>query len=375
MLQKTKGQSISQFPKYLKKVKLTIPTLALPYIDFFTNHSPKILDDLEIDQTDIGLYQWIDSMTVNVAFNFCKSLQKLTAVRLMFAEEFLESGERIDLFYQILNVLTGERKFQNCSALHRAKVEYDRVAVDICIAGSNLSYEYSVGCEDYQNQSIAAPSDLNQLSRVNEFKVSTAFYDVHYIPTNYLDYVQKYCPRLTQFCVDIRSRSDFFLKAECLETSKSSMKNMTHITVDNAEYSKKLMNILIDYFPRIKVLNFTVDPLFEETKKVVFNLSKFKYLRTLIINIHGGHRGSPYSFFIRYRDNKRLLYYTLEELMGWGQADKTGNNFRLISADDMQRGLEDEKRKDKYAIYVEGHQQLVQLELMKRKENYARVVL
>lgn len=39
----------------MKTSKLTMLTLILPYIHFFTNNNPKGLNDIEINQTDIGL--------------------------------------------------------------------------------------------------------------------------------------------------------------------------------------------------------------------------------------------------------------------------------------------------------------------------------
>ncbi|CAO3652851.1 unnamed protein product [Mucor hiemalis] len=148
---------------------------------------------------------------------------------------------------------------------------------------------------------------------------------------------------------------------------------MTHITLDRLRCSQKLLDDLFDYFPKIEVLNVSVDGSHTETTEIRINLLKFKYLRTLIINLQGTVRSPPASFFLQYIDSERQMYYSLDEYVGWKYDDKNANNFRLISADDMQEGLKDEKMKKKYAIYVEGHRQLIKIELIKGNRSSAIV--
>ncbi|CAO3653667.1 unnamed protein product [Mucor hiemalis] len=368
-----KGRPISHFLKYLKVMKLFIPTLTTLYIDFIINHIPKSLNDIEIKQSLISLDKWIDVTTLDVALNLCKSLQKLSTVRLAFINEGAMNGEKIDLFYQILAVLTENREFHNCSALHKARLDVDHLGVDIRIAESILSYQYYVGSEDH-GRNIATPSDLSQLSKVNTFKISTVINNPYSLPKNYLEYVKKHCPRLTRFHV-CDYKWDYFLKAECLDLSKPSIYNMTHITLDRVQYTQKLVDDLMDYFPKTKVLNFGVDGLHTETTNIRFNLLKFKCLHTLIIKLQIGPRSPPGSFFLRYMNNKRRLsHYSLENYVEWRRhGDKNENSFRFISADDMQEGLQDEKMKNKFAIHVEGQQQLVKIKLMIGDRTYAKV--
>ncbi|CAO3653366.1 unnamed protein product, partial [Mucor hiemalis] len=357
IIHKMKGRPISHFFKYLKVMRLYIPALTTPYIDFITNHIPKSLNEIEIYQRKVSLYDWIDFTTMNTALNLCKSLQKLKAVRLTFVNNGVMNSEKIDLFHHILNELIGKREFHNRSTLHKARVDFDDVGVDIRIAGSNLSYKYYVGNEDDQSCNIATPSDLIQLSKADTFKVWTFINAYHSLPKNYLDYVKKHCPLLTQFHI-YGYRKDCFLKAECLGLSKPSTDNMTHITLDRLRYSQKLMDDLLDYFPKIEVVNVSVEGSHAETTEIRINLFKFKYLRTFIINLQGMVGSPPASFFLQYIDSERQKYYSLEEYVGWRYDDKNENKFRLISADDMQKGLEDKNMKKKYAIYVEGHQHL-----------------
>lgn len=95
--------------KYLKILKLVIPTTKKLYKDFFKYHSIKSLDDVEIHITGTGLYKWIDVAGVDMCLkDFC--LQKNKTARLTFADEDLVDSTEIDLFSQVLNCGHGEKR-------------------------------------------------------------------------------------------------------------------------------------------------------------------------------------------------------------------------------------------------------------------------
>lgn len=79
--------SIAKSLDNLKKVKLSIPKLTIPYIEFFTNHSPDSLDEVSIDIAQIGMHEWIEDVTLDVALKLCRHLQRLKSVRLSFRGE------------------------------------------------------------------------------------------------------------------------------------------------------------------------------------------------------------------------------------------------------------------------------------------------
>lgn len=360
-----KGRPVLPHAKYLKKLKLAIPRMTTLYKDFFEYHSLESLEDVEIYTSKLGLYNWISAAGTNIIQNFCKSLQKFKSVRLTFADEGLVDSKKIDLFYEVLNAFRGQREFRHHSIVHRARTMYDGKGVDIRITGSKIQYTYCFKIEDHQNSNITAPSDLNQLAKVDTFKVLVDYEDMHGIPTKYLDHVKRYCPSLTEFYIDCDSW-DYFFKAECLDRTKPSVENMTHMVVDGPEVTQEVLDSLFCYFPKIEVLNLGV---YDGSKKekISFNLSKFQHLHTFIIDLRGHSRLPAGPFVLEYMDGKRLLNYFLYlEWFGQGR-----NSFDRISDDMMQEELEGAGKDDTYVFHVKGPPQLAKLELRKNRVAYA----
>lgn len=185
MIQKVDKQNLTvpQFLNKLKKLKITLPTLTTPYIDFFMNHCPESLQDVDIYFMQTGIHQWIENMTMNAIFDFCKSLQKFNSIQLMFAVEPIGDHQEIDSFHQILHALTGERNISTRSLVHKDSDKINAIGALICINGSELDYEYCFRIEgdnftdeeflENNLHPVLSASTLEQLAKVNNFKIWT----------------------------------------------------------------------------------------------------------------------------------------------------------------------------------------------------------
>lgn len=381
MVQKLKDEnsSISDFLKNLKKLTLSVPWLTAPYMDFFINHCPKSLNHVGIQSKQFGMHGWVLSETLDVVLDFCKSLQRLTKVTLWFDEEsVIEHGE-IDLFYQILDTLTGSREFKTRSVVHKDREELVSTGVAIEIAGSELYYEYCYDIEEFMSectseQSHSAPSalSLKQLALVNKFNIWTAdyFYEYGGIPKYYLEYTKKFLPKIRLFQYQCASKKCYF-EAECLSNDQS-LQKMTQVSLDGFDYPQRALYDLPTYFPRTEILSFVLNFRNEQAK---FELANFKHLHTLVIGVDYISDFNDNPVFLQYTDINQETTLCLLKIKTATDGDVTGIKLENISADIKQKLLKSVDTKYGYTISVKASNQLKRIEWKYYDRTYANLEL
>lgn len=288
---KKQGLTISQYFKNLKILKLAIPWLTAPYIDFLTEHRPQSIDDIDIHFTESSIDGWSKFAPLDVALNLYKSLQNLTNIRFrfdafkMFDQEEVILHEDIDLFYQILHAFTGDREFHTRSATHN-----NGEPAVIQITGSQLYYNHSFEVEHYvrhinANDAGLSALSLKQLSKVNNLQIRTSYdpFDAE-ISRCYFDYAKKYFSNIS--CFQYLSDFSHSLEAKSLSHDRS-LQNMTHISLDDFVYPPDMLYNLPEYFPRMEVLSFSLCSFLGcDSPSVTFKLSHFERLHTFDLGVN-----------------------------------------------------------------------------------------
>lgn len=378
----SQNSTISYYLCNLKKLNLSMPNLTAPYMEFFTSNCPENLNDLELQLTGTGMYRWVDSVTMNAALDFCKSLQKVTSIRLMFDRETVIDHRRIDSFYQILDALSGERDFKTRSAIQKDTDEINMFGVQIHASGSKLIYEYCFNFEEDglidENDTHPCPSalTLKQLAKVDKFDIWTEYEngDFASMQRRYLMHVQKYLPNLMQFQLDC-GYANRFLEAKSLFSKDRSLGNMTHISMEGFEYLQDVMNDLATYLPRIEVLSFGISSSFRtQNEKIIFNMTHFENMHTLIIGIEYISHLKCDSIFLQYTDaSEHTVHYLLKSKTRDGNISE--NHFESISSDIMQQIIEGKETRCTYTMHIEGSNQLKRIELRYHGATYASLDL
>lgn len=361
----------------LKKLTLNICTLPKSYIDFFKNNCPENLNDLKIYLTGTDMYEWIDRLTMDVAVEFCKSLQNIPSVELCFSILPIEDRRGIDPFYRILNALTGKREFDTRSLVHTDRDTYSWTSNRIHVAGSKLEYEYCIRIEGDINGNHAGEnmrptpsvSTLKQLAQVSKLKIRTKGVEPDYINPrpkhkHYLEYAKTYFPNLIHFqisCDDNINEERSLLLAKCPPYSRS-LENMAQVSLNGYAYPEDIFKDLLVYLPNIKVLNFSLCTLLtsDDTDKIAFDLKNFQQLHTFIIGTDFLSRFNVEETFLRFTDDSkktklfiyRSVYYI--KLIEWL---KPTSNYTL------QKAMKSSPRGCIYTIHVKGLSQLKTLEI------------
>ncbi|CAO3647857.1 unnamed protein product [Mucor hiemalis] len=233
---------------------------------------------------------------------------------------------QIDSFFQILNTLTGEKEFHKHSAVYTFGGDVDGdVDGDISVDGLELSYSCHVDRGYRGEPDLPVPSDIQQLAKVDNFTVDIGYKgESGCRHTNYLQYAQMYFPRLKQYQVKSNTRNLF--RAECLDSSAPSLKNMTSIMMHTHNLSGSEIHLLTENFPKIEVLNLSM---YKSTweHRISFMLSKFKSLHTLIIDVLCNYKSDEGPFFLKYTDSKGSLEYLLDRC---NPSDKTASRVESI---------------------------------------------
>lgn len=390
MIEGLKGHnsSISQVHKNLKKVKLSTPGFPTPYIGFFKTHAPESLDDVEIEITHICMREWIFIETMDVVLDFCVSLQKFTFVTLKFEKEWQVEHQKMGSFYQVLNALTGNKKFHIRSANYKNyKKMSSLTSVEIRIAGPELYYDYCLDIQNYlalndhkirrlwqQNYNTTSTSTLEQLAMVDQFSIHFNPVDFEYvhIPKYCFEYSKRFFPNITQFRINSMFKN-FFLEAKC-PVNYESLQHMTYLNMDGSYRPQDLMmDDIPKYLPNIKVLTFGLRISFKfHSDQALFKLANFENLQTLEIDIEHMEHFECGPIFLKYTDGSRQTTHYLLKI----NTTKNGNNkFEEISAKDMNRGVKQDFMKGyfPFAIIVEGSQQLKRIEFKNRTGIYTEL--
>ncbi|CAO3647853.1 unnamed protein product [Mucor hiemalis] len=331
MQQKLENQNscISQSLRNLERIELHLRRPVTPYIDFFANHYPQNLKRIVLDFMETGHYGLLREEEAAVILDLCESLQKCNSVQLKIGRIRLVNDNAVESFLQILNALTGEKEFRKHSAVYTFGGDVDG---DISVNGSELSYNCPINqyfCNEVSD--LPVPSSLKQLAKVDNVTVDLGHRGelTHYL-MNYLKYLQKYYPQLKWF--QVKGGCTWF-KAECLDPSNPSLEYMTSITMDSRDLSEEQIDLLVAYFPKIKVLSSS----FCSSSKIIrksFNLSKFKCLQTLTINILGGPLSMQSPIFLEYTDSRRSIQYLIDK---WNAKDEIANRIESMSDDISQK--------------------------------------
>lgn len=385
MTRKSKDQnlSISQLLKKLKKLKLSLPSLTAPYIDFFTEHKPENLDDVDIRLTKIGMYTWMNEVKMDVALIFFKSLQKLTFIQLTFDLEHVMDHKEIDTFYQVLNALAGDREFRSRTVIQKDTDDVDTKGNQICISDSELNYTYYFDVEsncynvtDTTEDSAPSASTIKQLAEVNNFEIRTAHEDEEFnrVPNYYFEYANKYFPKLTRFQIlcGIALRS---MDATCPSGSQS-LQNMTSLCLDGFENPELALKNILRYLPRIEKLTFGLHgfSMLFNSQRAAFNLTNFTCLRSLIVVAECENYFKTRTLFLEYTNssNNQCAHYQLKTP---NRRLVNENFFEVISAEAMEEQIESGEAKNVYVVNIQGTHQLEKFELKHYGKAYAGLTL
>lgn len=380
MILKLDGQksSISQPFNNLKKLNLNVPTLTTHYIDFFTNHCPKNLNEVEIHLTHTGMHQWIDNVTMGVALDFCAKLQRISTKTLEFGGEPVRNHEDVDIFYEILNALAGERDFKVCSVNHEDCEGSNHLGVKMQMIGSELFYQYCYNIKNfistdgnYSRQSLynkfdrlSPPSatSLKQLAKINTLYISNDCRGNEGFELSlklYLEYIRRFCPGVRHFSISNSSGKD--ISADYFGHGQS-FQNMKTIFIDGIGHPSAIMDDLLEFFPRLEVLNFNVFRSKSRTsrnKRATFNLSNFKFLNTLVLQSKLFDVSKSCPVFIKYVDKQQK--WTLYQVEFTAEDDIVSeNNFKPVSSNTIQEVVK--RGTCSYLIRIVGSHQLKRID-------------
>lgn len=329
MLQNLEDQnsSMSQFLKNLERIELHYPKPVTPYTNFFADHCPQNLKKIVVNLSEISNNSLDCDREAALILDLCKSLQKFKSVQLIMGKKtILIDDNQIDSFFQILNTLTGEKEFHKHSAVYTFGGDVDGdVDGDISVDGSELSYSCQVDRGFRGEPDLPVPSDIQQLAKVDNFTVDFGHKGEFRCPrTNYLQYAQMYFPRLKHF--QVKSNTCNLFRAECLDSSAPSLKNMTSIMMHTHTLSESEIHLLTENFPKIEVLNLSM---YKSTleNRISFMLSKFESLHTLIIDVLCDYKSDEGPFFLKFTDSKGSLEYLLDRC---NPSDKTASRVESI---------------------------------------------
>lgn len=391
---KDRQSSLSVFLTNLKKLKLSLPTFPTPYIDFFKTCTPENLDDIEMYLTDTCMRDWVFIETMNVALDFCKSLQKFTSITLKFDEDSVVEHQEIDSFYQILSSLTGNRKFHTRTAIHKDREEVNSTGVEIRITGSELYYEYCFDIEEYlaingndtkdslhQTRDIIttpSASSLKQLAMVNKFSIWTEPNSHEYIsiPNYYFEYANRFCFNITQFLFNCSFKT-YVLEAKCPKNFPS-LRHMTHIKMDGFYRPQDALNDLPKYFPNLEVLTFGLRSSFKSRhEKTVFKLKDFQCLHTLNISMEYIEHFKLGPIFLCYTNGEHHTTHYLLRITTKNGKIMNNNKFKRISVEDMEEGFNSNKLKSThtYTINIADSHQVKRIILKNYDATYAELDL
>lgn len=384
---KCEQSSNPQLLDNLTKVKISLFSLTTTYIDFFTNYSPRNLTNVEICSIGRAMHVWIKDVSPEIARNFFKSLRKCTSLTLTFGEDFDYTmdmvREEFDSFNQVLDVLTEERDFRTLSVVHADCDGLDNQSseLQICIAGSKLSYKYRFVCmnDDDDDDDDSAPAEeltcllpseavSRKLANVNKFKIDIESEDNNDFEY-YLDYAKKHLPKLKHFHFN-DVYNDLSLHVESLYKYQP-LHNITRISLYRFLEYQQVTAIAPNYFSNIGVLSFNFYCLLaSHIGDMTVNLADYKCLHTLIFDV-----GEPplYVFgpiLLRYVDhNKSLTYHTIELIEQNGEMELGIN---AISTDSMQSTTKSDEKSHKFeqTIDIEGPEQLKTIRMARYDANY-----
>lgn len=366
--------------KNLKHIKMQVPEPAMIYTDFFTNHSPGSLNQVDIHFTEFDINKWMSRANRPLFFELCKSLQNFNSSRLALTLNMdAEANVRFDyefmnFFYQIVNSLAGEQGL-HYSAVHQYECDSMDPGIDICKRGSNVVYHLFFDSLNPAGSRIPTPTDINHLTKIDTFKLIMDFEDLNF-PIKYINYVKKHCSQLAVFQIDDLN-SDCCFKAECLNRSNTSLENMTSITVSSFFYSEELIIELIKYCPKVEVFNYTIKRTSDSTSdgtQIYLSLEGLKYLHTLIFNILDDPNPERGSFFLRYVDTKRSLEYMPYKYLDWNSSNEIEEDpvKAFVDRESDEENWEPEK---KYNVHVAGVRSLKTIELRKNNATYTKLDL
>lgn len=377
-LDQVKSSISPSFPN-LKKIKLAIPTMLTSYYDLLTKYKPTSLDSVEVHLTEKGMHQWIDDVTMQVALDFCESLQKLNSIKLKFNEEASREPRRADTFYAILNALIKEREFKHQSV---NQLEAGGLGgVEIYVDGSKLSYSYCYYIAFYSGIDENNPTGISyytpsayaaeQLAKASEYNVWVDDENDGPLsaPHHYLDYVKASFRGIEKFQFQSIQRG-WLVQAFNLPGSDSqSIENMTHLVIEKILRPQYILDDLITrYFPKIEVLTVgacIVDKLLDD--KTTLKFTTCSWLRTLeldITNMGDGPLLIQYTIAGSQRTGKYLTRIRTKNDNG------EKNYFERISSNAMLEELE-----YVYTISVIGLHQLERIVLECNGEVYGTLDL
>lgn len=369
----------------LANFKLILPTITTPYIDFLANHTPQSLTSIELLTTETHLSTWIDSVSIDVAIKFCKSLQKFSSIKMKFVNYYggraivAESSpamhseySQIDVFYLILDALTTGRDL--CSN-HTAIYSSDSFAIENfeITNGVGVMYQYHLpketGTHDrYQECAPPVPSSslsLKQIAQIKKITFKTSTRDIVHLPVNSLNFVKRYCPELKHFELQPQIRG-CSLQLVCRDPLRLSLENTTHVYMEGANFSQALSDSVNEYFPHVQSLSFgNSTSWFTPVANLEFELSEFKHLDTFIIDIEKCPVDAGDLIFIefRYTGSKNKMQYQVKKVST--VTGRSGNTleFQPVSTFPPQDKLGAVEKRTTCIIYIEGPPQLASIQV------------
>lgn len=370
------GLPVSQFLKSLRKLELTIPTVATAYNDFLANHSPENLVDIEVNFTQFDMEEnWISGKCGYSIFELCRILQKYNSVKLTFGRSSNSTFHKrcpmdnnIVYFHHLLDELVGNRNFQ-FSACYRLFDGSDYPIVEIDINGLKMAYIYEIGSSYSHTDQLPNPTDMKHLTKAEKFTFHTTSLDSFYLPKIYLDFLQNYCPQLAQF--ELYLLENPYFTAQCSKSSSTSLENMTRMTIVLFYYTLHSMPVLIEeYFPRIEVLDFFIGDLRTEDN-LVLALSAFENLHTLTFDIR---RSSNWRMLLRYKDSKRYMRYLIHDNLEWECFNKPEESIDPTEDICLQATIRGQIMK-LVNVTVEGNNSFKKIKFKKRLSAYRTIDL
>lgn len=380
-----RNSSAPHFLRRLKRLKLTLRAMPRVYIDFFLNHCPENLDDVDIFFAYHTLHQWMKITPVEHIHHLCKILRDKHTARLRYGDDSSETVRakvRVNEFFQLWKILAGERVFSKRSLAYHYSCDVELFDIDFRFIGSEFTCHHILD----RLSDVPVPSDKEQLAKVNAFMlIVESMYQCRF-PWSYLKFVKKYCPQLREFrmhncswlvdqhCWD--NTSNVF-RAESAISSISTLEggmanDMTRIRIRRSEFTEEVVDGMAEYFPKMEVLtvagnygkNF-------EGMKLTFELSKLKHLRNFVIETKRFQNLSCGPVLIQYKNNTRTVCYSFEQGLNLLDYDFAGRPLKLISPEVMQKEVE---TNEKFALFIEGPDQLTGLEL-RSPANLAKIDL
>lgn len=378
--------------KNLTHIKLTLSTITTAYIDFFANHSPQGLTSIDLSATQTNMYTWIDTISMDVALKFCRSLQKFSSVKMKFTHFNRDNNRaavgveasralnrrrdaaQIDIFYHILDALVRGRDLKSTTAVYNSR----HVAGESfnIVNGLGIMYQYRLDDDDdsgvysclarrFQDCTLPTPSSslsLAHLAQLKQITVQSGYGEIDCLPANFLDFVKRYCPKLKHFELQPQIIGHRF-QAVCRDPIRSSLENATHVLMENAVYSQALFDSVNEYFPRVESLSFGIDntTLYMPNAKLEFNLSKFKHLDTFIINIEkfpvNDNTGDLVFIEFCYTESKRMMRYLVKKMPAVPDGNESAYEFQPIistTTTSPQEQVDPFEKRHTYVIHVEG---------------------